>query len=76
MTKARSTGVALALIALLAAPAACGRYGEPTRTRPGANAARGTPAPPVLGPEGGSGENAEECPPDAQQTDEQKARTP
>jgi hypothetical protein len=69
--KARGTGIALALIALLAAPAACGRYGEPTR---GGASARSAPVP-ALQPADGSGESGEECPPEEQQT-QQKARIP
>ena len=69
----RATGIALALIALLAAPA-CGRYGEPSRSRPDARAVRAptAAAAPTLAPADGSGE---ECPPEAQQSDEEK-RTP
>jgi hypothetical protein len=79
--RAREAGVALALIAL----AACGKYGEPSRTRPSATAPRSAAEQaPSLAPADGSGEmsgsgeisgNDEECPPDAQQSDE-KARKP
>lgn len=73
-TRLRGTSIALALIALLAAPAACGRYGEPSRGGAAASARRAAVPAPALQPADG-GESGEECPPDAQQTDE-KARTP
>jgi hypothetical protein len=72
----RKAGIALALIALLTAPSACGRYGDPIRSRPTGPAGRSAPvdenpiaptlAPADRAPSDGSGESGEECPPDQQ----------
>jgi hypothetical protein len=63
--------LALVLLAVLAGSTACGKYGEPMRSRSSVPAARS--APPTLTPAGGAS-SSEECPPDAQPKSEAKAQ--
>jgi hypothetical protein len=64
------TALALVVLAVLAGSVACGKYGEPMRSRSAAPAARS--APPTLTPANGASSD-EECPPEQQPKSEAKA---